>query len=256
MKLDLTWVEPFLLVLTRVSGVVLVSPGFSSNSISPRVKIVLAVGIAGVMTAGLRAAGQNTRLEGSLPLALASDFIIGLVIGFSFRWAMEAVSVAGELVGLQMGLGAASIVDPNFNTSAVITESLFAMLFIALFMGLDGHLEVLRALRLSYEAAPLGKTIVSVGSLEGFASQTGYVVLSGLRLAAPFIIPGFLLAVSLALISKAFPQANVFSLSFPVTLLGGLVLIAVSGPAIRQALVVGLREGARYAQESLRVMAP
>jgi flagellar biosynthetic protein FliR len=54
---------------------------------------------------------------------LASELLIGLVIGLAVRLVFGALEVAGDLLGTQMGFGAVQLLDPMTDQhSSVINE--------------------------------------------------------------------------------------------------------------------------------------
>jgi flagellar biosynthetic protein FliR len=59
----------------------------------------------------------------------------------------------------------------------------------------------------------------------------------GLKLAAPVLVVILLINILLALLGRAVIQINVFVLSFPVTIAGGLAVLAMSAPFVVELLV-------------------
>jgi flagellar biosynthetic protein FliR len=162
---------------------------------------------------------------GTLVAAIASEFLIGLLLAAGFRLAMTSVSIAGELIGLQMGVSAASIYDPMAASSSSVVPTFMGFLYSVIFLTLNGHHQVLRVLSESFTIVPPLKA--GMPSFSIFMSQVAEMAAFGCRLAAPIGIPIMLISLGTGLISRIFPQANVISLSYGLAMLTGLVLLAV-----------------------------
>ena len=77
--------------------------------------------------------------------AVAQQVAIGLAIGFTVRLVFAAVELAGEIIGLQMGLNFASFFDPTSNAQVSAVARFFGNLAMLLFVVINGHLMVLLA---------------------------------------------------------------------------------------------------------------
>ena len=89
------------------------------------------------------------------------------------------------------------------------------------FLLIDGHHHVLRALVGSFDVVPLaGAGLANVGGL--LLEWTGALFVTALRLASPFMVTIFLVDVTLGVFARVVPQADLFSLGLPLKLLVGL----------------------------------
>lgn len=226
MSIELGWVWLFLCASARVGGLVMAAPAFSSPIISGRVKIGIVMALALVVCSGSGVRGEWPANGALLGSGMVVEFLTGLLLGAGYRIVFAAAGMAGELAGLQMGIGAAGLFDPNSGQSASLTEGFFAMAFMVLFLSIDGHHQILRVLNESYTAVPPGGAWQNAPSLEILVQGVTDSIAFGCRLAAPIVIPLVLMTVAIALISRAFPQANVISLSYGLGILLGVVLLA------------------------------
>ena len=241
----------FLLVLFRLSGLIAVAPFFSSQMINNRIKAGMLIILAGFLATTLP---MNHPLPafGPMLFALCGELVAGLVMGFGFHIALCAAEMAGEIAGLQMGLGAASLIDPNSGQSAAVMGNIYSMAFTVLFLLLDGHHHMLRILRDSYATVPAESISIRPPSIEMVMAQGTDALSCGLRLATPVLGPLMLLTVALSLISRAFPQANIYSVSYGVSMLLGFSLLAMSVPSMREAASDSLQQADRFAVQLLR----
>lgn len=242
----------FMVVLLRLSGLAVVSPLFSNSVGSARVKSGLILLLALFISTTLPPAHHGKQDIELMPLV--GEFMIGNVLGFGFRLAYSAATMAGEIAGLQMGLGAASLIDANSGQSAALLESFYGMLFTVMFISLDGHHHMLRIFRESFIAIPAAGGLRQV-PVEMLIAQSGDMIGCGLRLAAPVVIPLMLLTVSMALVSRAFPQANIYSISYGVSMLAGMMFLAAATPGLRDAFGEVLHQADRNAVKFIHVLA-
>lgn len=255
MTLSMSGFWGFVLVLIRLSGLVAVAPVFSSSIGSPRLKagmlLILAAFISTTLPAGPREFGH---LEAAVP-CLAGEFIVGLFLGLGFRMALSAATMAGEIAGLQMGLGAASLIDQNSGQSAALLENFYGMIFTVLFIALDGHHHMLRIVRDSFLAVPAASALARPIPVEMLIAQSTEMLACGCRLAAPIVIPLLLLTVAMALVSRAFPQANIYSISYGMSMFAGLTYLAAATPGLRDAFWQMIKQADRHALRAIQALA-
>jgi flagellar biosynthesis protein FliR len=160
-------------------------------------------------------------------LALTREALIGAAMGFAFGLFLLPARIAGEFITTQVGLNIAPLPGPTGETAAGPLTTVFETVAGLVFLVADGHHVVLAALHASFAVYPLGGTNVpqAVGAVNGLA--TAYEM--GLLLAAPLAVCLFLLAVTLAIMARAAPALNIYSVGFTlqvfVVLFGGLFLL-------------------------------
>lgn len=226
MSLSLGWLWVFFCATARIGGLVLVAPAFSSPVLNARVKIAVVMALALIITGATQVQGDWPSDGLVFSTGIITELVTGLLLGAGYRIVFSAAGMAGELAGLQMGLGAASIFDPAHGQSSSLTEGFFTLAFTVLFLSIDGHHQILRVLGESYSAVPPGGAWQASPSLEMLVRIVADTISFGCRLAAPIVLPLILLTVAVALISRAFPQANVISLNYGLGILLGVVLLA------------------------------
>jgi flagellar biosynthetic protein FliR len=160
--------------------------------------------------------------------AVVQQVGIGLAIGFSIRLVFAAVELAGEVVGIQMGLGFASFFNPALNTQSTAVGRFFGHMAAFLFIVLNGHLVVLMAVIKSFEAFPVEQNFLEALGKMKLYELGADLFASGLWIALPMI--GMLMFVNLALgiVSRVAPQMGIFAIGFPITLTVGLIGIAAT----------------------------
>jgi flagellar biosynthetic protein FliR len=231
------WISPLLWPFLRVLAVFTSAPVFSSRAFPMRAKIALALFVAVACQASIP---MGVAYSVNSPEALGvvvQQVVIGLAIGFAVRLVFAAVELAGEVVGFQMGLNFAAFFDPSLNSQSSAVARFFGQMASLLFVVMNGHLMVLMAVTKSFEAFPVGPHF-----LDALASMRLYqlgaeLFSSALWMALPMV--GMLMFANLALgiISRVAPQINIFAVGFPITLVVGIVGIAVTLPMLDQPFV-------------------
>jgi len=225
----------FLWPLTRILGLIAAAPLLGSASIPARVRIGLAVGITLLLMPQVKVpdiapwSGQGVGV-------LVTQFLIGSLMGFAIQIAFAVVDFAGEIAGLQMGLGFASFFDPLSASDVPVVAQFLGMVATLLFLSLNGHLLLLSALASSFETIPITAPHLHAGILLSLVESGEQIFLSGFMLALPII--GALLIINLALgvLTRTAPQLNLFSVGFPLTLLAGIATMALVMPYLGNAL--------------------
>lgn len=224
----------FLLVLVRATSIFLTAPVLGNTAVPARVKIGLAGLMALIMTPLLIDTPIKADIEsiwGIVP-AVLSEIMLGVLIGLLAQFFFVAIQFAGQVVGLQMGFGMASVFDPHFGASVSVTGQFYLLLGILVFLMLDGHHWILIALQKSYTSIPLGSFVFDGKSLNMLLTASNDLFWVALMLMAPVLGVLVLGEVAMAIVARIMPQMNVFVAAFPVKIGLGVVTMAVSFPLL------------------------
>ena len=210
------------LVFVRIGGFFLAAPFFGHDWVPVRVRIFLAVilayALSGLIVGPLPENASNTV---GIMLCVGIEAVTGLALGFTAQFIFWGVQYAGELLGFQMGLGLAQVMDPSSGENNNPLGRILGLLFLLAFLLFDGHHYLLSALVRSFETIPLaGARVSAAGPL--MLDWTGEFITTALRLASPFMITIFLVDAALGVFARVAPQADLFSIALPLKLLVGL----------------------------------
>lgn len=222
---DVTDLGRFGLLLVRPGMLVVSAPVFSGSHVPHPVRIaltvLLAVLLAPLVPVTTAAAGTG------LFVLVAAEAAMGLALGMGVRLIVAAADIAGHLIGFQVGLSYAAIVDPQSGVRNNVLAALYVNMALVTFLALNGHHALVRALRASYDAVPIGGLGLT-GPIAGVvAGMFGLAVGTGVRMAAPVIASLLLVEITLGLISRVAPSVNLMVVGTPLRLLAGLAAIAV-----------------------------
>lgn len=223
----------FLLIFARLGTMLMLLPALGEISVSPRIRLSMALLIAGVLLPVV--GGAYATLPSSVPglaVAVIAEMVIGFFIGMAARLTMSALQVAGTVIAFQTGLAFAQNVDPTQGIQSALVGSFLAVLAVVLIFSTNLHHLMLFAARDSYTLFAPGQ-MLPVGDFATMAVSTvaGAFKL-GMQLAAPFVVLGLVFYLGIGIISRLMPQLQVFFIAMPANIMLGFVLLALLLSAI------------------------
>ena len=238
------WLNGFLLPFFRILALMSSAPLLSTRSVPVRLRIGLSALIAMMVVLPPESTAASS-LNSAQGLGLiAQQVLIGLSIGFAAKLIFASFEMAGEIVGLQMGLSYAGFFDPQSGTANAVGRT-FSTLSLLSFVTLNGPLLLVGVILNSFAVFPIVEiTSTSQGAASGsypwslreLVSMGASVFATAVSLALPFIAMLLLVNLILGVVSRIAPQLNIFAVGFPVTLGSGLVLLAAGLPLIETPL--------------------
>jgi flagellar biosynthesis protein FliR len=235
------WLAAFLWPFARVLGLLIAAPLFGNPRFPLRVRLGLALLITVVVAPTLPPVPQAAPDSLAGLGIFAQQLLIGLTMGFVVRLIFTAVEMAGELIGLQMGLGFAMFYDPQNAGQMPVIGQFLGVLATLIFLALNGHLLMLSALAESFRDLPVGM-LPGQGRWLDIAGWGAGIFSAALLLAMPVIAALLTVNLALAALTRASPQLNVFAIGFPITLAVGFAALLLTLPWLSPAIESLLRE--------------
>lgn len=221
--------QTLVLLAARVGGMVLVAPVFSTKNVPTAVKTCIIV----LLTALLQpmALAQTHVIPQITPETFVGETLVGFGLGLGAALLVGAASVAGDLMGMQIGLSGAAIFDP-INNSQENVLGVFGNLFaITLLLAVDAHLVMIDAIAHSVRVIPIGSGLNPEG-LRAMVKSANVLFALGLQFAAPVVAAVLVANTALAILSRAAPALNILSVAFPIQIGVGLFALAAAIPFI------------------------
>jgi flagellar biosynthetic protein FliR len=220
-------------ILLRLVGVVSVMPFSRSGVLPPRLRATFAcyLTITFLFGLGLPLLPPPNSVEGWLVLLLP-ELVLGLAIGLLVKVLLGSAEAMGQLASTTIGLGFATFVDPSTGTQRDALGRLTGFLAALVFVAVDGHHLVFRAMFDCLRTMPPGSTSLITLSQGGYnlAQLGSHLFMLSLRLAAPVLGGGLILYTVLGVISRVAPQINLFAFGFILTIPAGVLLIMAEMP--------------------------
>jgi flagellar biosynthesis protein FliR len=221
----LTIITKLLTIGVRLSGLFLFAPFFGSIVIPVRVKAILVFALSLML---YPAVGQviDPRVMTNWPFLVATEFLIGAGMGIATNIVFEAVQLSGQVLGIQMGYSLVNILDPQTQVDTTVMATFYQSIVILLFLRMDVHYWLLRAIGNSYQYVPPGTAHLTGLFTASVISSVGEAFSLGVQIAAPVLAVTLAADIILGLLGKASPQMPLMLLGPAVkSILGILVLI-------------------------------
>ena len=237
----------YLFPMARILALVSAAPVFGNRGVPRRIRLGLGLALTLVIAplAGPIPAVPPSSYEGLL--VLIEQILIGTAMGLAMRIAFAAVDMAGELIGLQMGLGFATFFDPLRGNNAPVIAQLMGLLAVLFFLALNGHLLMISTLAQSFALLPIGTNLFGAHAALSVASWGGQMFAAGLTLALPVLAALLITNLALGVLTRTAPQLNIFAVGFPITLLLGFFMLALVLPYLTAPMEKLLSSGASAA---------
>jgi len=224
------WVTAFLFPLARILALMASAPIFNLRSQPTQFRLLtgLVVTLAIIPVLPPMPAIPAGSWVGFA--VLFQQILIGMLLGFTLRIAFAAIDLAGELIGMQMGLSFAVFYDPqNAGQTPVLSEFL-GLITTLIFLAMNGHLLMLSVIAESFNLLPVSPTPFSTGGIAVFMAWSSTLFSAGLLLALPLITALLIANLAMGVLARVAPQLNIFAVGFPVTMTAGFAVLMFSVP--------------------------
>jgi flagellar biosynthesis protein FliR len=218
------WVSRMWWPALRVSGFVLTAPAASETVVPGRVKIVLTLALAFLLAPLVEVPAGLSIFSAAGMLAAVLELLIGVSIGMVVQLTFEALVFAGQSISLTMGLGFATLVDPQRGAQVPVLGQMFMIFGTLIYLSINGHLMLLGALAESFHTLPIGAH-VGQDFLMSVVLWGARVFDTGLLIALPAVIALVIVNLALGVVTRAAPQLNLFGIGFTITLLSGFFVL-------------------------------
>jgi flagellar biosynthesis protein FliR len=209
----------FIAVLCRAGALLATAPVIGDAGVSVRARLAFCVAIAFAVAANR----PGVPFE-QLPTVAALEIAAGVISGLTAQFVLARIAVAGQLMGVGVGLGFASEYDPSAGESAGMLRMLASTLAGLAFLSTNGLGQIVRSV-----ATPPDPMVMVIGGtalLREGAAAFGH----GLALAAPVLLAALVGNLGMAVVNRAAPGVNIFAIALAVVLvLGAIVLLATAG---------------------------
>jgi len=226
-----THVLIFGLIWLRMMSFVFSSAFLGSPTVNIPVKVLFSVVLAMmVMPFTLVSVTETSQISEQLIAFAIREAVVGLLLGLLTRFFFFALSMAGDLISMTLGLGSAQVYNPFIGQSGQVVEQFFSMIGMVVFLALDGHHLFVSAIVQSFEVVPLAHLSLELGGLNEVSQKFSQIFVMMVKMAAPIMATIFVVNIAMAIVGRAVPQLNVLVTSFPVTIMIGLVVLIISLP--------------------------
>ncbi len=221
-----------------------VAPIFGAANVPVQIRILLSFMIGMVATSSVSfELPTETAITVGNSLFVMGEVVTGLAIGFALQLGYSSVLIAGETISNAMGLGFASMSDPQTGQSTPVIGQFLTIFATLLLLAIDGHLLLIAIIVKSYAALPPGFAMMGTDMIYSIVQFGGTLFSMGLLIALPVGGALILVQIMMGFLARTAPALNLFAVGIPVTITVGLVALAVTAPIIGDAVIQALGMG-------------
>jgi flagellar biosynthetic protein FliR len=237
------WLAAFMFPLARILALVASAPVIGNKQVPARVKVGLSMLITFLIAPTLNIPADLEASSGPGLFILMQQILVGLAMGFAMRLVFTAIEMAGDIMGMQMGLGFASFYDPVNSTQSQVIAQFLGIIAALAFLSMNGHLYMLSTLAESFQAFPISTHLPSADAMHTLALWGGSIFSNALRLSLPLIAALLITNLALGILTRSAPQLNIFAIGFPITLVVGFAALLLTLPYLAPLLETFMQAG-------------
>ncbi len=237
------WLSTLLWPFLRIGAMLMAAPVFGSRSVSVQSRILLAAALTWLVIPLLPEVPVTNPVSSEGILTAIHQIAIGIAMGFILHLVFGATILMGQTLGMSMGLGFASVVDPQNGTQVPVVSQFFLIMGTLIFLSMNGHIVLISILLDSFQTYPVGAEGWVVDAPYTIALWAARMFASALMMALPVMTTVLLVNLALGVITRTAPQLNIFAIGFPIAIMIGLVMLILTLPVYLQQLTVFIEEG-------------
>lgn len=246
-----SWLATLLWPFMRIGAMFAAAPIFSARSVPVRIRVLLAFVISWVLLPVIPEPPAVDLISGEALLISVYQVLIGVAMGFILQMVFAAFIVAGQSIAAAMGLGFASIIDPQNGLQVPVVSQIFLIMATLVFLALNGHLIIIEVLAKSFNTLPVGPLAPTAGGLWQLVLWGGDMFAGGVLIALPAVAALLLVNLAFGVTSRAAPQLNIFAVGFPVMIMVGIIFLMLTLPTITGHLNRMLGQALELARSSI-----
>jgi flagellar biosynthetic protein FliR len=239
----------WLIAMIRPGAALLAAPIFGARGVPLQLRLILslAIGMA-AMNSVVFAPPAGGLMSFAGILMVVGEVLTGLALGFALQIGYSAAFVAGESISNAMGIGFASMVDPQSGNSSQVLGQFLSIIATFMLLGMNGHLLLISYIVQSYKAFPPGGPMLPNSAVHDLVMFGSSIFAAGLTIALPVGFALVLIQLIMGMLSRSAPSLNLFAVGMPVALISGLILLALAAPVMSTSITAALQAGLDQAQ--------
>lgn len=233
----------FMAVFARLGAAFVVLPGFGEAVVPARLRLMMALAITLVVLPIVRGGlPPLPDAPGALVAVMFTESAIGFFLGGMARLLVTTLDTAGTIISVQIGLSTATIFNPALQSTGTLPSVLLSLGGLIAILETNLHHLLLEGLVDSYtlfrptDPLPVGDFSDAVARLIASSFRVG------LQIAMPFVVLSLLFTFALGLISRLMPTLQIFFVSVPLQLGGGMLIIVLAMSAMMTAFLTYFQE--------------
>lgn len=222
----------FILVLIRTGSFLVVWPVLGQFIIPTPVKVLLSLSITMCVFYPVRDFYVPAAIQNNFLFHAALESIYGVFLGFIVRAYFFAFEIAADFMSVSMGLNSAQLFNPAMGRSVSAVDTFFVIMVSMVYLGINGHHYLVKALIESFEFINPTHTVLSKSLFGDLTQMLKEIISMGFQIAAPIVMAVFVSNIVMGILGKVVPQINVLVMSMPINIALGVLVLLVSMPLL------------------------
>ena len=221
----------FLLIFVRISGIFIMAPVFGSRNIPVMIKAGLSLIISLILFPMFFQSNITVPEHVILyVIMLASELIVGWIIGFVSSLVFSGVQMAGQLLDTQVGFGVVNILDPQSGQQVPLIGNFKYILALLVFLITNSHHLLLTALFNSFKIIPISGVVFNKAIAELIINMVWGIFTIAIKISLPVLVAIILTDVALGILARTMPQMNIFVVGVPGKIIVGIFVLSLALP--------------------------
>lgn len=242
----------YLLPFFRVSAFIMTAPILSTGMVPVKIRLLLVVAISVAVFPGLTPGDDIDPLSLDMILLIIQQIIIGAALGFTMQIIFAAVVNGGQIIGMQMGLGFAQMMDPQTGINVPVVSQFYNIIAVLLFLSLNGHLVLIQIIGESFVMLPVDGGGMPLAGIEAMVFFSSWIFTGALIMVMPAVVALLMINMVMGVMTRATPQMNIFAVGFSITITAGFVVIMFTLSTALPQLALLFSEGFTVMRDILR----
>jgi flagellar biosynthetic protein FliR len=242
-----TWMAAYLWPFLRIGACLMVAPVFGAHFVPARYRIILAAAITFLVAPLLPKLPDISPFSAQGLIITVQQLVIGVAVGFVLQIVFDALAMGGQLLANTMGLSFAFNLDPLRGSSSPVLGQFYTLIATLTFLALNGHVAVIQVMVDGFHTMPVGTTGIGAEGMRQVALWGTQLFRGALVVALPGLTALLIVNLAFGVVSRAAPSLNLFAIGFPVTLIGGLLIVLAGLPSVQSGFTSLMRDSMGFA---------
>ena len=235
-----------MLIFARCGTMIHFVPGIGDKYVPSRIRLALGLTISLIFYPLVQANAPHYPMSpGALAECMASEMLIGALLGLTVKILFLSLHVVGSVIAMQSGLGAATFFDLSQREQITIFSSFLLLAGTMMIFATDTHHLFIQGVLQSYEYFPLGK-MPSVADASDFISQVvnnSFIV--SFKMMSPFLIVSVAILVGGGVLARLMPSLQVFFVLTPVQICAMFITLFLVFQAMMDSAILVIQDAAK-----------
>jgi flagellar biosynthetic protein FliR len=220
-----------LLIFLRIMAMIASAPVLGHNAIPMIAKIFLAMVTAYMVFLTVDKSGIIIDINLiALALSAAKEIITGIIMGFMLNFVFFGISFAGHLIGYDMGLMMAEVMNPLQEANNNVVGEVIYYISMMIFILINGHHYIISAIVASFSVIPISRNTVTLPVIQMIVKYSFAVFTIAIKIASPLLVSFFLIHIAEGIISRVIPNIQVFFVTQPAKIGLGFIFLSTLAP--------------------------